>query len=396
MSIATGFNTFGLQLYHRLPQESDNCFYSPLSIAIALSMLVPGARGKTLDELAAVLHLDGSAPDLSRQISELIASLSHRRVTEYTYDLEANEAKDVEKDIFRLHLANALYAQAGYALKPEYLDVLRDDFLAEFEALDFRDPEAAARTINEWVAARTEGMISHLIDPIVIEPLTRLILVNAVYFFAEWEDHFSEHATHPEPFYLSPENSAETVEVPMMRAEQTLSYADDVEYGVRAVEIPYKAMSMLVLLPAEGSFQAVEQRLSAEFLQRIDRQMVRTIIDLQLPKFEMESGLCLKDALQSLGVHAAFQVDGADFGEITDDPLGLVVSEVIHRARVRVDEHGTEAAAATVVVAMAGCASPEETPPPIPFVVNRPFFFLIRDDQTGAVLFVGRVRNPGE
>ena len=216
MSVAAGFNTFGLQLYHHLPRE-DNCFYSPLSIAIAMSMLVPGARGSTRDELAAVLHVDGSSPDLSQHIAELIGSLSQRRATEYTFDVETNEGKDVEKDIFRLHLANALYVQAGYALRPEYVGILRDDFLAQLEALDFKKPDEAATAINEWVTGRTQGMIPHLIDPTLIKPLTRLILVNAVYFFAEWENQFSEDATLPRPFHLSPGKAVDAVEVPMMR-----------------------------------------------------------------------------------------------------------------------------------------------------------------------------------
>jgi serpin B len=182
----------------------------------------------------------------------------------------------------------------------------------------------------------------------------------------------------------------------MMHGKRRLPYAADSKLGVEAVDIPYKAMSMLVLLPKPGMLASLEQELSGSALERIDRQLTTQEVGLGLPKFAIESGYQLRKYLRSLGVEAAFDETAADFGGITDDPLGLVISEVIHRARIRVDEHGTEAAAATAATAMVavGATALVMPPKPIPFIVNRPFLFFIRDDVTKTILFAGRVTNP--
>jgi serpin B len=220
------------------------------------------------------------------------------------------------------------------------------------------------------------------------------MLLNAVYFFAEWADQFNEAATKTEPFYLLPGAKVKSVQVQMMHGLRTLPYAKDTALGVEAVEIPYREMSMLVLLPQAGKLQSLERGLTEDLLDRIDKQLRVREVELGLPKFEMESGYGLRETLQTLGLRTMFDREAADFGGITDDPEGLFISEVIHRARIRVDEYGTEAAAATAVVAV-GAAAFGEPPKPIPFIVDRPFVFFIRDDQTGVILFAGRVTNPG-
>ncbi|MCZ6915153.1 MAG: serpin family protein [Gemmatimonadetes bacterium] len=387
-SLVRGFNAFGLSLHTHLPREG-NCFYSPLSIAIALSMLLPGAKGETLRELTTLLQTDADVDRLPERVAALIESLEWR-ASEFNW--ETDEA--VQKDVFRLHLANALFAQTGYPVRQAYVDTLREHFSAALEILDFGQAEESADKINGWVSEQTRGMIPNLIGPHMISPEARVILVNAVYFFAEWRNQFSKRATTPQPFYLSG-GTGGAVDVSMMRDEQHLSYGNHPELGLQSLEIPYQAsMSMLVLLPAEGALQAVEEKLSADLLERLDAARTDTPIDLELPKFAITFQSPLRAIIESLGVRTAFDLENSEFTGISDHPDGLAIDEIIHEARVRVDEHGTEAAAATAELAMLG--EPEEEPVVVPFIVNRPFLFVIRDRQTGAVLFVGRVEHPEE
>ncbi len=392
--LVRGFNTFGLRLYGKLPR-GENCFLSPLSIATALSALLCGAQGKTGDELAQLLGVEYPPEAFSGRVGRLLESLIQRRAQDYVFDPEGEGYREVEKDVFRLHVANALIAQHGYALNPAYCAMLESDLLAEVLSVDFKQPGPVATQINNWVAEKTHGMITNLLDGSAIGPLTRLILVNAVYFLAEWLDPFEESLTSPQPFYLLPGGDTECVEVPMMRQTLPLQYMVDETLGLEAVRIPYKAMSMLVLLPRPGRFQAVEDALHADLLQAVLAALGPHEVSLELPKFEMESSFELREVMMSLGVHTAFDEHRAEWSGISDDPEGLVLSEVFHRARVRVDEQGTEAAAATAVAVLAGIEEMER-PQPIPFIVNRPFIFLIRDDETNAILFLGRVTIPLE
>jgi serpin B len=221
------------------------------------------------------------------------------------------------------------------------------------------------------------------------------VLANAVYFKAAWSDPFSEYATSPEPFFLSSESGgADTVEVRMMRQELNLRYWADEALGVEAVSIPYEAMSMVVLLPGTGRLAALEDALDAAFLDRVVAGLQSTLVDLKLPRFEVRCTSQLTEALRRLGIEAGFDTNRSDFSGVTDHPEGLSLSEVMHDAWVKVDEKGTEAAAATMMDFL-GEALPEEEPPePIPFHVDRPFVFLIRDDETGAALFMGRIMDP--
>lgn len=263
---------------------------------------------------------------------------------------------------------------------------------ADVEAVDFAAPASASRRINEWVEARTEGKIAEVIPPGALAERTRLVLVNAVYFLAAWLDPFDEDLTRPQPFHPLCGSAGAHEEVPMMANKGNYRYARDDERGVAAVEIPYEAMSMLLLLPDTGRFDAFAASLSGDCVAHIVARLAPLEIALELPKFELESSYRLSDALEALGAVRAFDESAADFGGISDDPEGLFVSEVIHRARIRVDENGTEAAAATAIECLA-LAEPEETEA-VSFVVDRPFFFLIRDRETGGFLVLGRVMNP--
>jgi serpin B len=389
--LATRFNDFGLALIRELPTGENSCV-SPIGIAMALGALAAGARGHTELELKELLRLEPPEEDLPERLGRLSEVLCRRGARDFLTDLETGELREVEREAFQLRLAHALFVQGGYSLVPTYVESLKKHLAAEVRSLDFADPGSASRRINEWVAARTEGKIAEITTPDALDALTRLVLVNAVYFLAAWLDPFDEDFTRPKPFFLQSDSAGASLEVPMMANTGMYRYGRDDERGVGAVEIPYEAMSMVLLLPDRGRFDSFEESLSDEFVDHVVGSLAPQEVALELPKFELESSYRLSDALRALGAGRAFDVSNADFGGISDDPDGLFVSEVIHRARIRVDENGTEAAAATAIDCLAAGEPPETEP--VPFVVDRPFFFSIRDEQTGALLFLGRVTNP--
>jgi serpin B len=389
--LAKRFNDFGLALVKELPR-GENTFVSPIGIAMALGALAAGARGGTGLDLMDLLRLGPPADDLPEHLGRLAEVLSRRGARDFLTDPETGEIREIEREAFRLQVANALFVQGGYRLVPAYFESLKKHIGAEVESLDFADPGPASRRINEWVAARTEGKIAEIMTPDALTARTRLVLVNAVYFLAAWLDSFDEELTRPKPFFPLCDSAGASLDVPMMANTGTYRYGRDDELGLGAVEIPYEAMSMLLLLPDRGRFDALEASLSGDFVDRVVGSLAPLEVALELPKFELESSYRLSDALGALGAGRAFDESNADFGGISDDPEGLFVSEVIHRARIRVDENGTEAAAATALDCL-GLAEPGETEA-VPFVVDRPFFFAIRDEETGALLFLGRVSNP--
>ena len=222
----------------------------------------------------------------------------------------------------------------------------------------------------------------------------RLILANAVYFKARWVDQFAEASTRPKQFHLLPGAGSGSVDVPTMAGRGTRLYWKSRSGDAEALRVDYDGeLSMLVVLPATGRFAEMEARLSTDLLAHIQAGSEWTLVDLELPRFEMRFQMQLGDLLWDLGLTTAFGMS-ADFGGITPHPEGLFLSEAIHQAWLKVDEQGTEAAAATVLMALAGAAIEEKPPQPIPFVVDRPFYFFIQERLSGAVLFMGRVVNP--
>ena len=391
--LCAGFNGFGLDLHRGLP-SGGNTFISPLSIGAALAALVPGARGETAAELMRVLRLEGTAEDTARSMAEVRRILEPRRTVEETWDDETEDFDTAVRETFRLSLATGLLVEEAYPLHTAFCDALTEAFGAEFLSVTFADPEETADRVNTWVADKTENRITDLVSPDSLLPEMRLILANAVYFKARWADQFAEEVTRPKPFHLLPGAGIESVEVPMMAKPGTFLYWKSESADVEALSIDYEeGLSMLVVLPATGRFAEVEAGLSADFLARVQAGSEWTLVDLELPRFEMRFETELGDVLRGLGLQTAFDVTSADFSGITPHPDGLVLSEAIHQAWLKVDEHGTEAAATALMAVGAGM--PEEEPPqPIPFVVDRPFYFFIQEQLTGAVLFMGRVLDP--
>ena len=375
--LANGNNDFAFDLYRRLSAEDGNLFYSPYSISLALAMTYAGARGDTEQEMAETLRFLLPQGRLNPAFNALDQELASRG--------EGAEGKDGEG--FRLNIVNAIWGQRDYAFLDEFLDVLAVNYGAGLRLLDFIDaPEESRVTINDWVSEQTEGRIEDLIPQGVIDALTRLVLTNAIYFNAAWEHPFGEDDTHDGDFNLL---GGGKVTAPFMRQTEGFGYIDG--DGFVAVELPYDGgeLSMVVLLPDAGRFEAFEDALDADGVAAIIDDLEHREVALRMPKFEFESEFSLARTLAAMGMPIAFSTS-ADFSGMTGN-RELSIGDVIHKAFVAVDEAGTEAAAATAVV-MKLTAAPEE---PVEVTVDRPFIFLIRDIETDSTLFVGRVLNPG-
>jgi serpin B len=374
--LVDGNSAFAFDLYQILREERGNVFYSPYSISVALAMTYAGARGETERQMADALRFSLTQDHLHPAFNGLDLELARRG--------EGAQGKDGEG--FRLNVVNAIWGQAGYPFLPEFLDVLAENYGAGLKVLDFSSaPEESRVTINDWVSEQTEGRIEDLIPQGVIDAMTRLVLTNAIYFNAAWGQPFESSLTADGPFYLL---GGGEVTVPMMKQTESFGYASG--EGYQAVELPYDGheLSMVVLLPDAGEFDSFEDALDAGRVDAIVGDLSYRQVALTLPRFEVESDFGLADALAALGMPEAF-TSGADFSGMTGG-RDLFIAEVVHKAFVSVDEAGTEAAAATAVV-MAKMALPEE---PVEVTVDRPFIFLIRDVQTGAILFVGRIVDP--
>ena len=375
---AAGNTAFAVDIYRELKDEDGNLFYSPYSISLALAMAYAGARGETERQVAEVFHFDLSQDRLHPALNAL--------------DLEiASRGKLGGGGGFKLNVANAVWGQKGHPFLTEYLDVLAENYGAGVRLVDFiTQPYASRKTINEWVSDRTEGRVRDLIPPGAIDVLTRMVLTNAIYFKAKWDNPFDVDLTRDGSFHLL---DGQSVSVPMMQKYEDGYYGYAKGDGYQAVEIPYDGLelSMVIVLPDSGEFRRVEESLDATLFDQVMRDMggEQHEIILTMPKFEFESTFSLKDTLMSMGMEDAFS-SAADFSGI-DGGEALYIKDVIHKAFVAVDESGTEAAAATAVIFSAESLS-NQIPPRV--TIDRPFIFLIRDNETGSVLFIGRVLDP--
>jgi len=348
-------------------EKATNIFLSPYSISLCLAMAYAGAREETERQMAEALRFALPQDRLHPAFARLSLTLASRTGLE-------------------LSIANSLWGQRGYPFVGSFLCLLAEVYGAPLRELDFLSgPEAARRTINRWVEEETRERIQDLIPRGGIDSDTRLVLVNAVYFKAAWMFPFSEEASRDAPFYLL---DGREVLVPTMVKQAPLGYAAG--EGYRAVELPYAGgeASLVILLPDSGRFEEFERELDADRLAECLEGLQANDVLLFLPKFTFTSQFALGQILAGLGMPDAFS-DQADFSGMTGR-RDLAIDEVYHKAFVALDEAGTEAAAATAVVMVMGL-------PPEPRVevrVDRPFLFLIRDRETGTILFLGRVLNP--
>jgi serpin B len=375
-NLISGTGAFAWDLYQALRSEEGNLFYSPLSISLALAMAYGGARGETEAQMAQALHFTLGQDRLHPAFSRLDRELARRDESLMAYGRE-----------YRMSMVNALWSQEGTRFLAEFLDLLAADYGAGMRLLDFAQaPEQCRVIINTWASDHTGGRIRDLIPPGAIRRWTKLILTSAVTFRAPWSAPFNPALTAEDSFFLL-DGSASSV--PMMN--QTGSYAYAEGDRVRAVELPYagQELSMVILLPDPGRFETFEATVDAGRLAAIMQGLSRRRIALALPKFRFASGCRLADTLAALGMPAPFSED-ADFSGMTGK-RELFLADVVHKAFVAVDEEGTEAAAATAAV-MVPTMAPRQMP--LRLRVDHPFLFLIRDLETSAVLFLGRVVAP--
>jgi serpin B len=371
--IAVRSNRFAVDFFEQVRAREGNLFFSPFSISTARAMTYAGARGRTAEQMAEVLHL----PEDRHTVRS-----GYRSLTD-----EVNEAARGEEGV-RIEVANALWGQVGYEFLPEFLQVLEEYYDAELNEVDFVGAaEAARERINTWVAEATNGKIEDLIPRGALDAMTRLVLTNAIYFKGLWNNQFDEAKTEQAAFHTAP---GESKQVHMMHQKADFAYGETPD--CRLLEMPYvgETLSMVVALPPEdSSISELEERLTAERLERWLGALRVREVDVFIPRFKLETKFSLTGDLGQMGMRDAFAGSAADFSGM-NGKKNLFVSDVIHKAYVEVNEEGTEAAAATGVVV--GITAVTE-PPPV-FRADRPFLFFIRHKPSGAILFLGRVMDP--
>lgn len=365
---------FAFDLLRILADSGENLFYSPYSVSAALAMALAGADGNTLAQMADALRFTLDPGALHSAFNYLDLELDARDKMDPVFD----------GDGFQLNMVNALWGQTGYAFLDSFLDTLAANYGAGVRLLNFAEqPEPSRQTINNWVSEYTNGRIQDLLPPGSIDMSTRLILTNAIYFNAPWFHPFDEANTQIEPFT----NLDGTLsQVPMMHQAESLKTGR--WDGGRAVELPYNGLelAMVILVPDQEKFESFVGSLTFEQFSDIVDGLEQQPLVLGLPRFEFAYDVSLVNPLIELGMTDAFEGTLADFSNI-DGTRDLVISDVLHKAFVAVDEAGTEAAAATAVVFRATAAPTQ----PAELIINRPFVFAIRDIATGTILFIGHV-----
>jgi serpin B len=376
-AVVEGNNTFAVALYGQLRSQDGNLFFSPDSISTALAMTYAGARGDTASEMAKTLHFTLPPERLHPAMGALLS------------DLNAPHKG------YQLRVADALWAQRDSKLLDDFLKLNRRDYGAGFNQVDFKGATEASRlTINQWIEQKTDNKIKDLLQPGVLDSTTKMVLTNAIYFKGDWQTPFEKAWTEEADFHLSP---AKNVKAPLMHLTEGFDYFDGGKF--QALAIPYESgdLSMIVFLPRDvGGLPALEESMTASHMKQwLDQLQPIPEVILTLPKFQMTRQFGLAGTLAAMGMPSAFDATAADFSGMTGK-RELLISAVIHKAYINVDEKGTEAAAATAVVMEKAMAMPPrfQPPPPPVFRADHPFVFLIRDNRSGSILFLGRVTDP--
>lgn len=359
---------FGVDLYRQLATAPGNVFLSPASLSTAFGLAYAGARGATAAEITRVLRYPER--DVHAQMSELLKRLP------------------LDQPGRKVSIANALWVQQGFAFHPDYLSLTRDHYAAAPRQVDFQNaPAEAANAINRWADESTAGRITKVVSD--LPTTTRLILTNAVYFKADWARPFDANRTTTQSFTRLDGSAVETA---FMTDNFALKLLD--RPGFQAVEIPYLGdeLSMMLFLPkAAAGLPELEQKLSGatlgEWIAAL-RAARPSSVELTLPKIKLDARYALADQLKAMGMQRAFS-QAAEFGGISD-AAPLMLSDVLHQTFLLVDEQGTEAAATTAIGIVVTSGPRIEHR----FRADHPFFFLVRDNRSGAVLFMGRITDP--
>ena len=364
-------NAFGLEVFKEIREESneENIMISPLSISVALAMAYNGADGDTKTEMEDAMKLNGlSSEEINAAYEMLISAL-----------------QSLDEDVV-FEIANAIFYADNFVVKPDFISINNSVYNAEVESLDFSLPSAVDR-INGWVAEKTHDKILSIIEQ--LNPLDRMVLVNAIYFNGIWTNQFDEEGTHLNNFNKL---DGSTLEVPMMNKEDKLEYTSNALFD--AVKMPYGngQYNMTVFLPAaeNNSQQVIDELSGSNWRSWMEDFEFEDNVVVKMPRFKFAFETGLNDVLKKMGMLKAFQPNVADFSNITDEDL--YISSVKHKSFIDVNESGTEAAAVTSITFSTTSIGNEAQK--ISFIVDKPFVFAITEKDTDAILFIGEVQNP--
>ncbi|MCV6639275.1 serpin family protein [Candidatus Albibeggiatoa sp. nov. NOAA] len=371
---------FALDIYAQLRNQQGNLFFSPYSISTALAMSYAGAKSTTAQQMANTLHFS-DIDDVHNAYKKLQSTLNQLQQGGHT----------------KLNTVNAIWYEQTYTVQPTYQALIENNYATPDEIIlnkaDFHNQAQQVRQqINQWVEAKTQNKIKDLLKPNTIKSDTVAALVNAIYFKSAWLHAFKSSATQKQAFHL---DSKQTEQVDMMHQTRSFQYMEN--DLLQLIELPYQRndLSMLVLLPKDvQGLDKLEQQLNLKHLASWLSQATTKKIDLSLPKFRTESSFDLVKILQTLGMQDAFDPQKADFTGMIDSADKFAISAVVHKAFIDLDEKGTEAAAATAVVMSRSALMDRQPEPPIEFKADHPFLFLIKDNYTQSILFLGRITNP--
>ena len=377
-TLVDGNNAFALDIYQVLHFQSGNLILSPYSISLALAMTYAGARNETESQMSQVLHFSQPQNRLHPAFNAL----------DFALEKSPENVRENQQPL-ALDIANAIWAEKTLPFQPDYLDTIALNYGAGIHLADFINQyEPARKDINNWVSDQTKKKIQNLLPANSLDTNTRMVLVNAIYFKADWLNQFDPDSTSDAPFFLL-DNSQ--VSVKMMSERSFLPYLKG--DGYQAVELPYAGdtAAMDIIVPDAGTFEKFESSFNKATYDAMLSGMQSTMVELSLPKFTFTKDFDLNEVLGNMGMPAAFDLDLADFSGLTGKK-DLYIGKVLHKAFVAVDEKGTEAAAATAVIMM-----PTSVLASLVVVeVNHPFIFIIHDKVNGQILFIGRVLNPTE
>lgn len=372
-SLVESNNIFAFELYSKLSANDGNLCISPFSVSTALAMTFAGARGITEMQIKNVMHISLPQIEFHKFLSQLLEKIN-----------ALGQDKKVD-----LLLANSIYPHNKYTFLESFVTCLRKNYELNIKPLDYNKPEAARKFINQWVNEKTQEHISELIPVDALDNLTRLVLVNAIYFKGLWKKQFDKRMTTESPFWVLNDFA---VKAPMMRQKSQFGYMED--ELVQVLELPYQGdhLSQIIILPKER-MSVVENDLTINTLSKWISELRLETVDARLPSFKIKSDFKLNDTLISMGMPDAFDMDKADFSGMNGMkyPDGLYIKHTFHQANIEVNEEGATATAATAVV-MALRGMPQE----YQFHADHPFIFLLRENTNGSILFIGRVQNPLE
>lgn len=378
-AVASADNRVALDLYSAVKGTgNENVFFSPYSISTALAITYEGARGKTAKEIQSVFQFPEDSATRRSSFAAIYNRLNERHAD------------------YLLYAANALWVKKDYRLLPEFVEGVERFYAGRAAQVDFAgSPDRARNTINKWVRERTNDKIPNLVEH-SLDPATRVVLTDAIYFKGKWANQFDPESTSEEDFKVNP---GKTVKVPMMNFfKETAGFGYAETGDLQILAMPYKGgdLSMVILLPKQSDLGLLEKALNLDTLKRWISNLQDETVQVHVPKFALDSSYVLNEPLKKMGMPSAFVApgrdSGADFSGINDQE-DLFLGLVVHKAFIAVDEAGTEAAAATRESLGPTTAMAPPVPPPV-FKADHPFIFLIQERQTGNMLFLGRVVDP--